>query len=667
MWIWNATEAIIIHDNLFTGELPSSINITRLSSLTMLELWGNSLNGTLPSWLFSLPSLQTLNLGFNEFAGSLDLVMNSNSSDRVYLNSNWTYGSIPAPKFFLPNLQILALQSNNLSGNVNLAFFSNLENLQILELSSNNFKVTMAFGGDINSWPSLNHLFLSSCNMDGFPSFSRPLENLRVLDLSDNNIHGELPKWLQDMGNQLLYLNLSHNSLTGGFEDLYSWQNLQYLDISSNMLRGKFLSPPLSAHMFMASKNRLGGEITESICELANLHHLDLSFNSLSGEIPQCFGNLSDRLIVLDLRSNELHGTLPTTFRNCSLETLQLNDNRLEGQLPKSLLNCQQLQVLDLGNNKLNDTFPHWLGDLPELQVLVLHSNYFHGPISMATVKHPFPKVRILDLSHSDLSGVLPGRFLNSLKAMMNVTENAGKLQYMLKESSPNDDVGHGKVYYRDSIMFTAKGDDLKLERILTFLTAIDVSDNKFSGVIPESMGKLVSLRWLNASHNNFTGSIPSSLGNLQLLESLDLSSNQLVGQVPQELKNLNFLESFNVSNNQLVGPIPQGEQFNSFGNESYLGNPGLCGPPLSKKCGQEDGQPEPQHPTKDPPAEDVYEWEIVLMGYGCGLIFGLVAGYFMFLARTPLWLHILIHHIREYIMMRASRKQRRSRARRRN
>ena len=89
----------------------------------------------------------------------------------------------------------------------------------------------------------------------------------------------------------------------------------------------------------------------------------------------------------------------------------------------------------------------------------------------------------------------------------------------------------------------------------------------------------------LNISNNFLTGPIPSSLENLMELESLDLSQNKLSGEIPLQLLQLTFLAFFNASNNHLTRPIPQGKQFSTFENESYLGNTGLCGMPLTKKC----------------------------------------------------------------------------------
>ena len=153
-----------------------------------------------------------------------------------------------------------------------------------------------------------------------------------------------------------------------------------------------------------------------------------------------------------------------------------------------------------------------------------------------------------------------------------------------------------GESYYDDSVTIMIKGLEIELPRILTIFTTIDLSHNKFSGEIPNVMGKLQALRFLNLSHNDLVGNIPSSLGNLCSLESLDLSSNQLSGKIPSQLTSLTFLCMLNFSQNHLEGSIPRGNQFETFENSSYNGNLALCGFPLSKECG--DSKTSQLHPT---------------------------------------------------------------------
>ncbi|GKV38415.1 hypothetical protein SLEP1_g46329 [Rubroshorea leprosula] len=285
------------------------------------------------------------------------------------------------------------------------------------------------------------------------------------------------------------------------------------------------------------------------------------------------------------------------------------------------------LEVLDVGNNGIEDTFPHWLESLPALQVLVLRSNKFHGSVQSTKESSSFPKLRVLDLSNNDFLGPLPIRYMGNLKVMMDPHGEDGSPEYMKMSTGTNS--------YQYLLVVTWKGFDYELQGILTVFSSIHLSNNKFEGEIPDVIGKLSSLKGLNLSHNNLTGHIPPSLGNLTNLEWLDLSSNELAGKIPDELVSLTQLSVLNLSNNQLVGRIPQGNQFNTFGNGSYEGNLGLCGIPLSKSCDRI-GTPPSSFQEKDELWR--FGWRVVVLGYGCGVVFGLLMGYLVFRTGKPKW-----------------------------
>jgi hypothetical protein len=110
---------------------------------------------------------------------------------------------------------------------------------------------------------------------------------------------------------------------------------------------------------------------------------------------------------------------------------------------------------------------------------------------------------------------------------------------------------------------------------------------------------------------------------------------------IPVELTNLDFLAFLDLSNNHLVGEIPQGKHFNTFSNDSFEGNSGLCGFPLSKICGH--GQHSPPSPNNFGSDEKFeFGWKPVAIGYGCGFVLGIGLGYLVFLIGKPRWLVML-------------------------
>ncbi|GJZ98123.1 leucine-rich repeat-containing protein [Tanacetum coccineum] len=347
---------------------------------------------------------------------------------------------------------------------------------------------------------------------------------------------------------------------------------------------------------------------------MSNLGFLDMSNNRFGGLIPQCFGTIISFLTVINMGNNNFQGTIPNVYGDCgSLEGLSLNGNQLIGEVPSSLSKCQSLKVVDFGNNHLNGTFPQWLGYLPNLQALVLKLNNFHGHIQpSAIVESPFPSLRVLDLSNNRFVGQLPVKYFQSFNSMKNVVKSSMRPKYLSMAG----------IYY--SIVVAVKGVNQDFPKILVDYTIIDMSNNRFEGHIPDVIGGLNSLIVLNLSHNSLIGPIPHALGNLIEIESLDLSWNQLSGEIPQSLADIKTLEVLNLSQNLLVGHIPQGPQFTTFEGNSFGGNPRLCGTPLLKKCSEYSHEPQ-LGSDEGFDEESGFTWEVVMLGYGCGTLVGLV------------------------------------------
>ncbi|WOG87280.1 hypothetical protein DCAR_0206503 [Daucus carota subsp. sativus] len=402
--------------NHLHGQIP--VGLANLTNLRNLYLPSNNFTGPFPSWIFHLKDFISLDLGSNSLTGQLD-VFNS-------LNGSFSQ---------LVNLIHLDLSSNNFSGVMDLETFSRLEYLEHLDLSHNSLLVTST--GTATLPPKLHHLGLSSCKMKKFPRISKDVEFFLHIDISDNQIEGEIPHWISLVNRSPIsvlfpktYLNLSYNGLTGGLEQL-PWNEIQILDLQSNMLNGS---------------------LPNLFCKSRSLEILNLSHNNLSGVLPNCSTSMSP-LLVFDLRMNNIQGNLPSTL------------------IPSSFSKFDYLQVLDLGNNQLHDTFPQCLEGLPNLQVLVLKSNKFHGIISKSSeIVHPFPRLRIIDLSCNEFSGPLPALYFKNFKAMMNGDMNKMKLAYM-----------EHNTYYSDSTALVIKGVEIELVRILTIFTTIDASRNHFA------------------------------------------------------------------------------------------------------------------------------------------------------------------------------------------
>ncbi|KAF3454484.1 hypothetical protein FNV43_RR04931 [Rhamnella rubrinervis] len=510
----SSLERLALDYTNFSGILPNSIGY--LKSMSRLALWNCHFVGTIPSSIWNLSELTFLDLSWNHFTGHHQLPSTLGNLAKLadlLLESSQLNGEIPFSLGNLTQLKSLGLSNNNLSGIIEFGYFSRLSNLQILTLSSNSLSVTTT---NINSeLPKFTLLFLASCNLSEFPEFLKTQDQLRLLDLSFNRIKGETPKWFWGIGNN----------------------KLEALDFSGNELHGSLTVPPLltSMSVFCISGNNLTGRIHPSLGKWTRLKVLDLSKNHFGGTIPQWSGRLAGSLEFLNLKENNLQGSIPPISTNGSMHNmmrvLDLSHNQLQGKVPQSLINCSNLQILNLGHNQISDTFPFWLQNLSELQILVLRSNNFFGPIWHPHKYLGFVNLSIIDLSFNHFSGSLPSEYFRNWGYMSKApSRNASDMIHFGKSKAESN----YSLEYLYSTSMLSKGLDMPLKKALRIFSSIDLSNNKFDGEIPSSIGNLRYLIVLNLSSNSFTGTIPSSLGNLRELESLDLSKNKLIGGIPQ-------------------------------------------------------------------------------------------------------------------------------------
>ncbi|KAM7477949.1 hypothetical protein LguiA_026162 [Lonicera macranthoides] len=605
------------------GDLLWLGKLTRLTELDLGSL--ANLSGEIPSSVANLTQLAQINLRDNQLAGEIpSWLTNMTHSIVIELSKNQFHGQIPSSFSQLKNLGFLGLAGNELSGTVEADIFLCLRNLTLLQLGGNH--ITLLNNNKTNdTLPRFRILFLEYCNITEFPHFLRFQDELEALSLIGNKIRGKIPEWVSKMSIETLGLIDFSDNMLEGFEQLpevLPWVNLVTLELSNNMLRGPLPVPSLKIFIYRVSSNLLTGEIPSSFCGMSDVHTLDLSNNNIHGTIPPCLGNLSS-LLVLDLKGNKFSGSILQTYREGNnLRMIDLSQNLLEGQIPRPLANCINLEILDLGDNQIEDTFPFWLGALPRLRILVLRSNRFNGSVEGPIMNEDFPELQIVDLSNNGFIGNLPLGW-NAMKIA-----HVDQLAYLKANITILMQERKWDLGFDYTMTITTKSVKTNYEKILNVFFAVDLSGNKFKGEIPHSIGSLKGLQSLNLSNNDLIGPIPPSLGQLSLLESLDLSQNNLSGEIPTQLVHLNFLAVLSVSYNNLNGPVPKGKQFDTFQNDSYVGNSALCGEPLSRRCGDRGTTPpltiEQGDDSEFPSGVD---WVVICLGLGSGLVVGLISG----------------------------------------
>ncbi|NP_001362850.1 receptor-like protein EIX2 precursor [Solanum lycopersicum] len=642
---FSSLKKLYLQKNMLNGFFMERVG--QVSSLEYLDLSDNQMRGPLPD-LALFPSLRELHLGSNQFQGRIPQGIGKLSQLRIFDVSSNRLEGLPESMGQLSNLERFDASYNVLKGTITESHFSNLSSLVDLDLSFNLLSLNTRF-----DWVppfQLQFIRLPSCNMGpSFPKWLQTQNNYTLLDISLANISDMLPSWFSNLPPELKILNLSNNHISGRVSEfIVSKQDYMIIDLSSNNFSGHLPLVPANIQIFYLHKNHFSGSIS-SICRntIGAATSIDLSRNQFSGEVPDCWMNMSN-LAVLNLAYNNFSGKVPQSLGSLTnLEALYIRQNSFRGMLP-SFSQCQLLQILDIGGNKLTGRIPAWIGtDLLQLRILSLRSNKFDGSIPSLICQLQF--LQILDLSENGLSGKIP-QCLNNFTILRQENGSGESMDFKVRY-----DYIPGSYLYIGDLLIQWKNQESEYKNALLYLKIIDLSSNKLVGGIPKEIAEMRGLRSLNLSRNDLNGTVVEGIGQMKLLESLDLSRNQLSGMIPQGLSNLTFLSVLDLSNNHLSGRIPSSTQLQSFDRSSYSGNAQLCGPPLEECPGyappiDRGSNTNPQEHDDDDEFSSLEFYVSMVLGFFVtfwGILGCLIVNrswrnaYFTFLTDMKSWLHM--------------------------
>ncbi|XP_056167617.1 putative leucine-rich repeat receptor-like serine/threonine-protein kinase At2g24130 [Syzygium oleosum] len=392
-------------------------------------------------------------------------------------------------------------------------------------------------------------------------------------------------------GHRVAYLILEGQGLAGRLSPFLSnLTGLRNLSLASNHFFGT-IPPELSSLrrlcVLLLQGNNLGGPVPHSFAFLTNLRTLFLWDNKLTGTLPvSLFANCT-KLDNIDLSTNSLYGEIPLEIGNCrNLYSLSLYNNQFTGHLPISLRNASQMFNIDVESNNLEGPLPSDIVErLPLLKYLHLSYNKMQSHedntnldiffTSLANCTHLLDielesmdlggsltnsvgqlsvTLKNLLLEENQIFGPIPpavGRFSDLL--LLNLSSN------LLNGSIPEEIKG---LLSLDRLYFSRNSFRGKIPTVLSQLPRLgllDLSYNEFFGEIPASLANMVEMRSLFLNNNLLSGNIPPSLGRLSQLFQLDLSHNQLSGRIPPELLlGINEIRMYlGLSHNNLEGPLP--------------------------------------------------------------------------------------------------------------
>lgn len=302
------------------------------------------------------------------------------------------------------------------------------------------------------------------------------------------------------------------------------------LDLSVRNLGGAMSEKQFSAFTELVdlnlSDNSLSGQLPLGIFNLTNLRILDISRNNFSGHFPGGASSLQN-LVVLDAFSNSFSGPLPVELSQLgNLKVLNLAGSYFKGPIPPQYGSFKSLEFLHLAGNFLGGNLPSELGKLKTITHVEIGYNTYQGGIPWQLGN--MSKLQYLDIAGANLSGSIPRELSNLTKL-----ESLFLFRNQLTGFIPED---FGRI---------------------ASLASLDLSDNLLSGPIPASFSELKNLRLLSLMYNNMEGIVPQEIAELPSLETLLIWNNFFTGMLPESLGRNSDLKWVDVSTNNFMGKIP--------------------------------------------------------------------------------------------------------------
>ena len=534
------------------------------------------LRGTVPAALGDLTALEILNLSRNRLYGTIPSeISDLRSLKTLNLSRNLLSGPAPASLGRLASLLTLNLSYNRLTG----------------QPPSATTRAISSRGSVLARPQNLERLYLNDNEFEGIiPSQIGSHANLKALRLSNNNLHGPIPASVISL-RLLSDLRLDGNNLTGTApQGMGTKVTLRYLYLQNNCLTGQDPRPALITAYWRTAYSRGLGSLRRILNSLPVIRTQNNLFDNAASENKACrqicrnsVANpdrntelVEDCETLLEIRDNwAAQTTLPEgsamatwgshanagkqhsinrwqgiTVTNNRITGLDLSGHAFTSSVPAGLENLTALTSLSLSDNQLS-SFPEQIFELDKLEQLNLNDNRITAlPANIDNLE----ELATLNLGYNDIA-VLP--------------ESVSELELLTDLNLASNNLNNSTTRNLNAIAALKSLKRLNLSnnwftgsvpnsfRNLTSLTHLDMSNNRFSGRIPAFISTLTQLQYLNLESNNLLGAIPPEIGKLRNLVYLNFSLNSLSGAIPREIGNLQNLERFFVFSSRLSGNIP--------------------------------------------------------------------------------------------------------------
>ncbi|EHA8587021.1 receptor-like kinase TMK4 [Cocos nucifera] len=363
-----------------------------------------------------------------------------------------------------------------------------------------------------------------------------------TINLALKGVSGTLSSSISKLSS-LSSLQLQQNQISGPLPSLSNLSDLETIFLHGNAfssIPNDFFTGLSALQSVSLDDNPLAPwVIPADLAKSADLMTFSASNTSINGEIPEFFGTLSS-LQSLRISYNNMTGGLPDSFGGSGIQSLWLNNQQSPTKFSGSI---------DV------------IGSMTQLSLVWLQSNSFTGPIPDLSKLGSLASFNVRDNS---LTGVVPPS-LTSCLTLKNVSLSNNQLQgpYPKFAGGVNADIDKGNNFCNSvpgpcnavvtALLAVAEGFEYPL-KLATSWTGSDPCGGNWFGVNCDNEN---NINVLNFANQHFPGFISPDISNFTSLTRLILSNNNLSGPIPDTLKMLPKLQLLDVTNNNLSGIVP--------------------------------------------------------------------------------------------------------------
>ena len=531
-----------LFNNTLSGSLPESLG--NLSKLQVLNLSNNQLLGNIPNQISTLATLTTFNIENNKF-----IFINVENDFNTYKQlSNFTY--VPQDKVDLQETKTV-----DPGQDITLTTSVLVSEANQYQWSKNGLPIE----GATNKEYTITNVTAEDAGMYSFEATNTVVSNLtlqrRVIELevtnpnngcNVSNIEKEALIALYRSTNGSDWSNQT-NWLTDA--PVCDWYGVTVED-------GKVVQLNLA-------NNQLEGTLPDSISQLKDLVTIHLYGNNLSGNIESNIVDLTNLNSFLFQNNSyvfsDFENEHPTYTNQITGQYNFTPQAKVDNTETKTLISGQSITLTSNALTSTNNSYQWYkdgaaiagatqkefvINNATDSDAGVYHFTATNSVVKGLTLERNPITLKVLDATSCAVSEAER----QALIALYKATDGA-HWSNTLSGTNP------WKITDTESKVCNWFGitvsDDFKV-------IGINLPANKLRGEIPDNFGQLQHLKTLVLSQNQLIGAYPEALNPLYKLENLDLSENTFVGAISQNIGDLEALQHLNLGKNRFAGSIPE-------------------------------------------------------------------------------------------------------------